>query len=415
MVRVLVLTNFYPPHHLGGYELSCRDVMSRMAEAGHEVTVLTTTYRRPGVADAPGERQAGVRRDLEFWWDDHVLTKPFPLRRLWMERGNQRALAAAIELARPDVVSVWNMGASSMGLVTAVARRGIPLLFSICDDWLVYGPKLDAWTRMFAGRRRLGRTVEALTGIPSVLPDAAWPGAYCFVSDFTRKRAQEQTRWRYEPSTVVYSGIEHAEFPPLPKATELPWQGRLLYVGRVEHRKGIETLLRAMGRLPATTTLHVVGPVEPAYWPVVTGLLAELDLAKRVTFAEVPRPELRAIYASADCFVFPSAWDEPFGLVPVEAMACGTPVVATGTGGSAEFLRDGANCLLFPARDDVALAERITRLAEDEDLRRRLVDGGLLLAGQLSVDRLAETLEAWHVAAADGLRELPLDRSLSDL
>jgi glycosyltransferase involved in cell wall biosynthesis len=83
-------------------------------------------------------------------------------------------------------------------------------------------------------------------------------------------------------------------------------------------------------------------------------------------------------------------------------MACGTPGVATGTGGSAEFLRDGDNCLLFPKDDHAALAAALRRLAGDCPLRDRLVAGGARTARELDVDRLAGVLEAWHVAAADG-------------
>jgi glycosyltransferase involved in cell wall biosynthesis len=74
--------------------------------------------------------------------------------------------------------------------------------------------------------------------------------------------------------------------------------------------------------------------------------------------------------------VFPVTWDEPWGLVPLEAMAVGRPVVATGTGGSREYLADGENCLLFPADDARTLAARLRRLAGDPALRERVVAGG---------------------------------------
>src|SRR5439155_14590003 len=91
---------------------------------------------------------------------------------------------------------------------------------------------------------------------------------------------------------------------------------------------------------------------------------------------------------------------EPFGLVPVEAMSCGVPVVATGTGGSAEFLSDGTNCLCFHPGDAEALGAAVRRLAGDAELRARLVTGGLQTATELDVGRLADVLEEWHVAAA---------------
>jgi glycosyltransferase involved in cell wall biosynthesis len=74
--------------------------------------------------------------------------------------------------------------------------------------------------------------------------------------------------------------------------------------------------------------------------------------------------------------------------------------VATATGGSAEFLVDGVNCLRYPAGDAGALAEAVRLLAADAALRARLVTGGLVTAAQLGVDALASTLEDWHVAAA---------------
>ncbi|MCU1378723.1 MAG: glycosyl transferase group 1 [Acidimicrobiales bacterium] len=405
MTRVLVLSNMYPPHHLGGYELSCRDVMVRLEARGHEVTVLTTTTRRPGVADPAGGHEARARRQLSWWWDDHRLTSPPPVRRVAAERANQRILTHTLDEVRPDVVSVWNMGAMSLGLVTEVARRGIPLVFAVCDDWLVYGPRLDAFSRMFGDRPRLGRLVERVVGVPARRPQEAWPGAYCFVSDATRRTAEARSGWTFPCSTVVHSGIERTEFAPA--ATREPWAWRLLYVGRVEPRKGIATLLRAMTLLPDVATLDVVGPVDPTWRPELERLLDELALRHRVRFAEVARQEIGARYAAADALVFPSEWEEPFGLVPVEAMACGTPVVATGTGGSAEFLVDGGNCLRFTPADAPSLAAAVTRLAGDAALRDRLVAGGLATAAELDTDRLADVFEAWHVAAAEGFRHGP--------
>jgi glycogen synthase len=79
--------------------------------------------------------------------------------------------------------------------------------------------------------------------------------------------------------------------------------------------------------------------------------------------------------------LFPVRWEEPWGLVPLEAMAAGRPVVATATGGAAEYLRDGENALVVPPDDPVALAAAVRRL-EDEGLRARLVAGGRATAAR---------------------------------
>jgi glycogen synthase len=404
MARVLVVTNMYPPHHYGGYELSCRDVVERWRAGGHHVTVLTTDMRVGGVADPPAERAGGVWRDLRFYWDDHRLLRPPLPRRLAIERGNHRALAEALDAVQPDVVSVWHMGSMSLGLLADLVERDVPVVYVVCDDWLLYGPDLDAWSRLFVDRPRLARLAERATGVPCRLADIA-EGTFCFVSDSTRGRAEGHSRWRTPRATVVYSGIEPADFPSPPEPPEQPWRWRLVYVGRIDQRKGTETAIRALGRLPAEATLDVLGRGDDDHLAHLHRVAAEEGVADRVRFGVVERTELAGRYRGADVVVFPSVWQEPFGLVPVEAMACGTPVVATGTGGSGEFLADGVNCLLFPARDHAALAAAVERLAGDPVLRRRLAAAGLATAADLTVDRLADVLEAWHLAAADRFRQ----------
>jgi len=405
VTRVLAIQNQYPPHHLGGYELSCRDVLEGLVARGHQVTVLASTDRRPGVPDPPGEREGtapgGVRvwRDLPWWWEDHVLTNPPALQRLRQEVRAQRTLRHALAQVEPDVVSVWNMGAMSLGLLTTISRRGIPVVFNVCDDWIVYGPNLDAWGRALRRtrpRRLLARAFDRV-GLPTTLPRRAWPGTYLFVSERTRRAALAARGWELPSTAVVGSGIDHRDFPVASgPIADRPWRWRLLFVGRVERRKGVATAVRALAQLPEEATLDIVGPPDPAYLPELQELIASLGLDGRVTFATTPRAALRERYRSADALVFPSEWEEPFGLVPLEAMACDTPVVATGAGGSADFLTDGQNSLLFPAGDAEALAERLTTLASDARLRERLASGGRRTAEGAGVDSLIERVASWH-------------------
>ncbi|MBV9410878.1 MAG: glycosyltransferase family 4 protein [Acidimicrobiia bacterium] len=396
-MRILTITNKYPPHHLGGYELACWDVMRRMQAHGHVVHVLTTDMRLPGV-DEGDERD--VDRTLHFYWDDHELLSPPVWRRLAIERHNQRQLRLALDSFRPDVVSVWNMGAMSLGLLTTLEQRGVPMVLAICDDWLWYGPNLDAWMRLFPPRPTAGRLISATTRVPTQLPRLA-DAAFCFTSDFTRRFAHEHAYRGIEINieTITYLGIDRTDFPPTtPQTSE--WRGRVLYVGRVDDRKGIETLIRAMALLPPENSLEIVGRGAADYVASLRALADECGVGDRVQFSVADRSALREKYAAADVFVFPSEWDEPFGLVPIEAMACGTPVIGTGSGGSAEFMHDGANCLRYPPGDAPALAAAIRRLAESPELRARLAAGGAVTADELDIDVVAELLEAWHVAAA---------------
>jgi glycosyltransferase involved in cell wall biosynthesis len=402
----------FPPHAFGGYEMSCADVAQRFAASGWDCTVLTTDLRIEGV---DGETVEGVLvdRGLEFYWDDHRLLRPGWRGAAALERRNHARLQAVLESSQPDVISIWNMGAMSFGLLNRLASTAIPLVFCVCDDWLVYGPDLDGWLRRLHRRKVLARLAETLTGIPSRLPDLGRAGTFCFVSNSTRQRAEAGSRWTFPDATVVYSGIDPVDFPLSP-LTVRPWKWRVLYVGRLDPRKGIDSAIRALALLPPEATLDVVGRGDARERERLEALSLELGVAAQVRFAEVVRNELRAIYEEADALVFPSVWAEPFGLTPVEAMACATPVVAARVGGAAEFLVDGENCLEFMPGSPEAAAAAILRLADSADLRSRLVAGGLRTAAELSVDRLAETLDAWHRAAAVRFAEgRPLPRRLA--
>jgi glycosyltransferase involved in cell wall biosynthesis len=102
------------------------------------------------------------------------------------------------------------------------------------------------------------------------------------------------------------------------------------------------------------------------------GIAAEEGVFDRVEFlGSRGRSELRAYYAAADVFVT-TPWYEPFGITPLEAMACGTPVVGADVGGIKYSVRDGQTGFLVPPKDPAALADRLAQLARDPDLLRRM-------------------------------------------
>ncbi len=416
MTRILTLTNWYPPHHYGGYELSCFDVMTRLAARGHDVRVLCSDDRHASSVLPNPDHEQVVHRELRVYAKDGEPWRPPVRTRLEIERHNRSTLEHHLLEHDPEVVAVWQLGALSLGLLRCLTTARLPIVYAVCDDWLTYGEELDAWSRPFAGgipRIVVGRMVEVVTGMPTVAGDIGNSGAFCFVSESTRRRAVADGRWAYPVSTVVYSGIDRREFTPISDPAERRWRWRLLYTGRFDPRKGIETLVRALPLLPPQATLECYGRGGAEERSHLAKTASELGVGDRVAFDALERHELAARYCMADVLVFPSEWEEPFGLVPVEAMACATPVVATGTGGSAEFLRDRYNCLIFHPGDADGLAAAVRRLHDDVTLRERVVRGGLQTAEEFDVERLTDVFEEWYVAAVDGFtRGLPADRRL---
>lgn len=246
--------------------------------------------------------------------------------------------------ARAELVSFWSMGGLPMRLV---AHR--PAVAFVHDRWPDYGPRLDG-------------------GTPADLPPATY-----WVSEFVR---------RGRPGEVLASGYDERLFTPAPERPE--WGGRLLLPGRLDERKGHRVALYAFGG-----GFVVAGSGDRR--------LAWRLRRKGVTLlGRLDQWALAEEYARADAVLFPVTWEEPWGLVPLEAMAVGRPVVATGTGGSGEYLRHEVNCLLVPAGDAVALRAAVERLAREPELRVRLREGGFATAARFTRARFVECVVAAH-------------------
>ncbi|MEA2425378.1 MAG: glycogen synthase, partial [Thermoleophilaceae bacterium] len=320
-MRVLAVGNMYPPHHLGGYELVWRAATRHLRASGHEVRVLTSDFR---LASPSEPEDDGVRRDLRWWWRDHAFPRLPLTERLALERHNARVLERELREFEPDVVTWWAMGGMSLSLIERVRRRGTPAVAFVHDDWLDYGPRVDGWLKLFTGPRRgrLAGPAQALLRMPTRI-DYDSAARYMFVSERTRQRAREAGRAPLD-SGIAHSGIDPSYIDPRPVR---PWSWRLLYVGRIDERKGIGTALDALAELPGEATLTIVGEGDPAAEAALREQAGRLGIEERIRMEGFrTRAELPAAYEDADVVVFPVIWEEPWGLVPIEAMALGRPV-----------------------------------------------------------------------------------------
>ena len=393
----------YPPHHFGGYELVWASGVEHLRARGHEVRVLTTHTRTA----SPEPDSGDVYRELRWHLRDGDFERLGPLARLAMARHNHRVLERHLTSFRPDVVAWWSMGGLTLTMLESVRRRGLPAVAFVHDDWLDYGRHVDPWLRVFHGPRRgrLAPLAEWLAGIPASV-DFTDAATYVFVSDFTRRRALS-LGLGLSRTGVAHSGI-HADY--LDPAPERDWRWRLLYVGRLDPRKGVDVAVEALAHLPPEARLEIAGGWDKKEEARLGELAARLGVAERVEFAgQLDRGGLLAAYGAADAVLFPVRWEEPWGLVPLEAMGRGRPVVATGRGGSAEYLRDEENCLLVEADNPAALASAVGRLAADPSLRVRLRVGGLATAPLHTEHVLNEAVEQAVLEAAGAARgALPL-------
>lgn len=377
-MRVLALGSVYPPHHLGGYEVIWSGVMRHLRAEGHEARVLCSDHRNPLPAAGAAE-EPDVHRELQWYWRDHAWRALGPRATLELERHNAAVLDRHLREFRPDVVTWWPLGGMSLSMIERVRRAGVPGLLFVLDPWPYYGPKRDRWTRMWSRLRPLAPLAARLTGIPARV-DLARAGRWVFCSATMR---DETLALGIEPAelTVITPGVARS-FTDVPREpAPPPWRWRLLYAGRVVEQKGVATAIEALAQLPADATLRIVGDGDPPYQAELERSASRAGVRERVTFEPARAlSEMPDVYRSADVVVFPVEWPEPWGLVPLEAFAVGRPVVATGRGGSGDYLLDGQNSVLFEAGDAAALAAAVEALAADPRLRDRLREGGYVTA-----------------------------------
>lgn len=373
-MRILAVGNMYPPHRLGGYELIWLSWVRHAESKGHEVRVLTTDFRIEPEPIEGSQEFGDVHRDLRWYWRAHEFPRLKLRERMAIERHNAAVIARHLEEFQPDVVSWWAMAGMSVAPIEQVRRAGVPAIGFLDDYWLEYAPKVDGWAKLFLNRPRLARLVERRTGLITRV-DLVTGIRYVFSSDFVRQGALRALPTLTETEVVPHEPPDAEIFVTVPPK---PWSWKLLYLGRVEEVKGVDLAVLSLLDLPEEATLTIVGPAHDDYLAKVNTLIDNHGLRDRIVFELHRREELPEVYAAADAVLFPVRWYEPFGIVPLEAMSVGRPVIATGRGGSGEFLADGENCLIFnPDRGPSELAKRIMMLAEDPQLRERLRENGL--------------------------------------
>lgn len=398
-MQILVVSNRYPPYYTGGYELNCREAVEGLRRAGYRVRVLTTAW---GVAKPTIERNGNLEiyRTLtpcfDFWLKRH-----HPLFSRLSLRRDQQTATEAVQNFQPDLIYVWNMDWTSIAALYQLQQLGKPMIYHFGAPWLcTYAERAKHLRRDFFFR--LYRWLSGQT--------RGWDYrklridlALC-MTDFI-KRELVGGNWIKPNSPLVPQGFDLSEWPFQANFTDPTESLRLLYVGRLDPQKGINTLIEALPAVqelyPRITLTISTAPSDSTqnssqeYRHKLEQKAQALGVSGLISFVQTPRANLAALYASHSILIFPSLWQEPFGLIPLEAMACGTLVIATGTGGSGEYLRDAENCLLYPAGHAIALAQAVIRLAGDTALQQNLRQNGrILVERDYRLETTIERIEA---------------------
>jgi glycosyltransferase involved in cell wall biosynthesis len=383
-VRILLLSNLYPPYVDGGAEILAGEMAAGLERLGHEVLVLTSSH------GLPEARQDGnVWRTLQLappaHFDRHrplwrQLDQPYNYYRRYHCRANAQELRRVVAASKPDVLYLWEIaGIGVNSLLRVLPDLKVPVVFHLGSYLLLYAQSPETEQSMLRTRwlkRWLIGTMSTLTWTSLIAVSAAVKEKYV------------QAGFDSDRIEVIYNGINPRFLEPGQANGSTSREAvkeclRLLYIGRIRAEKGILVAFNALdllmngrdGTKAVDLPLHldVFGDGNDAYLNELQHFLHEKHLTQAVTFhGWIPQDKLIAHYDQSDILLVPSLWQEPFGLVVVEAMARGLPVIASDAGGPAEILTHGVDGLLIEPGNERELASAIRLLLQDTATRSRL-------------------------------------------
>jgi glycogen synthase len=405
-MRLLFLTNFFPPYDLGGFEQWCHEIAGTLQARGHSIKVLTSQYgiTQGYLSETDVIRSLFLQADIDWYRPKDFFTK-----RSIQERHNSNELRKALKHFSPDMVVVWGMWNLSRNLphLAEVLMPG-RVVYYFASYWPIdEDVHLEYWK--VPARRFITELVKrplryfAISklereGYP---PKLQYQNAMC-CSQYVRN---ELVTAKIVPTTtgVLYGGIDPQPFlgnSALPKFDRTPL--RLVYFGSLLPKKGVHTIIEALNILKKIglsqfVELGLIGGGHPDYVTRLKNQVQLYELANSVHFlGRVPRDQIPTLLNEFDVFIFSSIWMEPMARTVMEAMAAGLLVIASRAGGQVEMLEDGYNSLTFEPGDAPELASKIIFALQHPAERITIAQAGnKLVLEQFTLEHMVVNIENW--------------------
>jgi glycosyltransferase involved in cell wall biosynthesis len=359
---------------LAGAEANIRVTATELQRRGHVVGIL----HGPGTGEAEAD------------WEE-TFGYRFPLR-----ADSVSEVTAALDNFQPDLVYVHKL--SDLQALGALVAAGMPLVRMVHDHELCC---MRSYKYFYFSRRICTRALSPFCLFPcgaSVVRNHDGRFPIKWVSYSAKKKELELNRQFHR--LIVNSHYMRAEFirngfpaekielhVPVPPQGEPGFRSSfsdrnlIVYAGQIVRGKGVDVLLEALARVRVPFECVVLG--EGNHRSACEQLSRKLGVAGRVQFKGFVRSEkLKDYYRECSVVVMSSVWPEPFGMVGIEAMRYGLPVVAFDAGGIREWLIDGQNGYLVPWMDRAAYAARLEELLTDKALARKMGERGLRLVSE---------------------------------
>ncbi len=368
-MRILVVSNLFPPYHSRGYELACQDIADSLKARQHQVRILTSTQgiQKPQV---DGE----IHRVLTMNSEDFLDWKKVFLK----EFANQTIFKKICLEFEPDIAFFFDLSYISLSIYSLAQNLGIPSCAYYANNWFAT-QELDQWHQTWPEGNRGFRILRYLSRRFRLLPpQPLGPAPYAIFANRYLKNISIQLKKSTPDAHVIPLGINVNRFPYL--KAEGPKPGRLLYSGQIHPDKGIDDIVKALHFLNRNGGKHIYSLAiagddrsSAEYVKHLWKLADKLGNARNLTFlGPIEAEKMPNLYQSYDILVSPSYKEDSSNRTLMEAMSSGLPVIAVLTNSNSEIIEQEVNALVFPKADPASCAEEIRRLSEDRKLRELL-------------------------------------------
>ena len=340
-MKILMLSNVFPPGFIGGFELGALDVLHGLRQRGHEVRVLTSDY-------FPGDSGLhDVHRSLECALFNHELPALTSLTPASHNFRNIRVVGSHLRDFEPDIVLVFNLaGLGSLSMVDFLRATGVPTVLYLMDDvFSGTAPERATYDRIF-GTFDLGTDVAAIV-----------------MSENVRREVNETVKGELRVEAQIPGWVDVRAATSTVPAPAVDGHRRFVYLSVIRPHKGTDLLLDASARLVdagwSDFDIDVYGNGEIGTFLRDAAMRGVRD---RIHYrGVVDKQDVVAVLSAYDALLFPTNEREPFGFVAVEAAAAGCLPILTAGIGAGEWLLDGYDCLKVNRTSD-SLASAMQRI-----------------------------------------------------
>jgi glycosyltransferase involved in cell wall biosynthesis len=425
---ILFLNNLYPPHVVSPSDLRVEVVANALAARGHKIHVVTSKH---GLGREFGDRNIDRRLRLNGVFDHPVVENFGEIKQ--HELHNNAVLLKAIEEFEPDVIYVWSLNGLGKSLMLQIAKSGVPYVMDVADRWITNELSNDPWLVWWnrdavSFGHKLKRFAATMTGQRGRLQKAAPTMVYkgkrpvrgLFEPDKTAKaslnakyavcfpRIHFCSEALHASTSRAGFNVDHGEVIPQGIPAEI-FHGEVnsadtdpttfVMASKLTEGCGAETVMNALQLVRqqgADCTLDIVGSGDSDYISKLRNLVLTEKLPVDFKPLTNPAKQLPNVYRGYDAFIYASIYDEGWVSAPLEAMACGTPVIVSDILTCHGFYQANQNCQIFSSGDAEQIAEQMLHYHQNAEWRAGIATTAQAdVLANFDINRMVTTIDTF--------------------